>query len=110
VKKIASAHDVFWLARHAHNTLDPLFKEARQSEPTIHFILNLNFAAEHPVYKADSLGIMGHWDKEGMFIFQPRLHTPEDVAKVAAKIQEFICSEQAATVATLQPLEVGIPA
>jgi hypothetical protein len=95
VKRAVSAHDVFWLARYAHNTLDPLFKAARQYDPTIHFILNLNFAADHPVYKADSLGIYGHWAGDGMFIYRPRMSTTAEVQAVAAWVQEFIDAEQA---------------
>lgn len=110
MKKIGSAHDVFWLARHAHNILDPLFREARQFDSTIHFILNLNFADEHPVYKSNSVGVYAHWAKEGMFIYQPHLYTTADVDKVAAKVQEFICSEQVAIAAALPPLEAGIAA
>lgn len=110
MKKIESAHDVFWLARHTHNVLAPLFKEARQYDPKIHFIINLNFQAEHPVYKEDSVGVLAHWDKDDMFIYRPRLSTTGDVAKVAAHIQEFINTEQAAIVAALPPLEVGIAA
>ena len=37
-------HDVFWLARYAHNTLAPLFAEVKAIEPSLRFSIELAFA------------------------------------------------------------------
>lgn len=93
----ANPNDTFWLARHAHNVLAPLIEAARQYEPSIHYTLILGFDTEKSFRHAGSfLDIIAHWGRTGMFLYDTNLTTKERVARVAAKVQAFIDTEQAA--------------
>ena len=105
MKKIESAHDVFWLARYAHNTLDPLIKAAKQYDPSIWFKTELVFGRVTTWNPTGfEVNIAAHWDGPLMFLHELGLTTKAQVDKVAAKVQEFIDAEQA------KPLETAIPA
>ena len=93
MNKIESAHDVFWLARYAHNTLDPLFKAARQYEPSLYLVMQMNFSGA--TLTENSVSVFGHWDRDRMFLYAPTLRTTAGVDKAAAKVQKFIDTEQA---------------
>jgi hypothetical protein len=94
-----TAHDVFWLARYAHNQLAPLFAQAEAIEPTLHFTIGLIFADKDlAVYEGNHISVNSHWDRDGMFQWSPWLRTKDDVDRFAAKVTD--------DVAKLQPLPV----
>jgi hypothetical protein len=96
VNKIETAHDVFWLARHAHNTLAPLITAAQQYEPSINLHIEMNFCdANSPFSKNNSIGVDSHWKRGGMFHQGIQITTQAQIARIAAKVQDFIDAEQA---------------
>jgi hypothetical protein len=98
MNKIESAHDVFWLARYAHNTLDPLFKAAKQYDPTIQWSIELTFADKDSQYaKSNHVTLRAHWAREQpIMLFQvPHLYDKGGVDGAAAKLQAWIDAEQA---------------
>lgn len=120
MKKIASAHDVFWLARYAHNTLEPLITAAKQYDPTIQWSIELVFADKDSHFAKDNhIDLKAHWkrDRPIMLFQSTHRHTKADVDAVAALVQAFIDAEQAALEAAHdeavvyvaeQPLEMAI--
>lgn len=98
-----TAHDIFWLARYAHNTLNPLFEQAKSIEPSIQWSTDITFGHEAAVYaKQIKMTVSSHWGRDNMFQMTGWLVTKADVDQFAAKL--------AKDVAALQPLEVGIAA
>jgi hypothetical protein len=98
VKTIESAHDVFWLARYAHNTLDPLVKAAKQYDPTIQWSIELVFADKDSHFAKDNhIDLKAHWkrDRPIMLFQSTHRYTKADVDAVAAKVQAFIDAQQA---------------
>lgn len=90
-------NDTFFLARYAHNVLAPLFETARQYEPSLRYQFHLNFDIARSYSDAGSyLDILVHWDRDGMFLTAYNRTTEADVDKVAAEVQKFIDTEQAA--------------
>lgn len=91
-----TAHDIFFLARMAHNTLDPLFKAARQYEPSVFPRIEMDFGGtDGPYHGYHHITIVSHWKREGMFLQSVALTSKDDIDKVAAKVQVFIDAEQA---------------
>ena len=94
--KIESAHDVFWLARYAHNTIDPLIKAAQQYDPSISLNVGMDFAHDKsPFTKEFSVAVTAHWERPLMFLQSYGLTTTAQIDRVAATVQEFIDAEQA---------------
>lgn len=94
--KIETAHDVFWLARYAHNTLDPLFKAARQYEQGLYPRIEMDFCSTNaPYHGYPHITVTSHWKRPGMFLQEICLTTKADVDRAAAKLQAFIDAEQA---------------
>ena len=92
-------NDTFWLARYAHNTLAPLIEAAKQYEPSISLHIELTFDIERSYRAAGSfLTVRAHWDRKQplMLLRTSDLTTKEGVDKVAAEVQKFIDTEQAA--------------
>lgn len=86
----------FWLARYAHNTLDPLIKQAKELEPSIQWTIELNFANQDSKhYKSNHISINGWWSRSGMFLYETHLTLPENVDRVADKVQAFLDKETA---------------
>lgn len=83
-------HDVFWLARYAHNTLAPLFAEAQQVEPTTKFDIDMNFHNPSAELADGYINIYGHWKRDGMFLYSTRSHSTADIDKLAVKIRADI--------------------
>ena len=80
-------NDMFWLARYAHNTLAPIFAEAKAIEPTLTYSIQLTFADVESVHNGDHLGVYAHWDRDGMFQYSPWLRTKGEVDFFADKVQ-----------------------
>lgn len=92
-------HEVFWLASHIHNKLQPLIAAAQQYDPSTRLKVEMQFApaSEHilagtvaaSIYQGDtSTGItsLGHtWSMRDKAELQP----------LVAKVQAFIDAEQA---------------
>lgn len=94
--KIETAHDVFWLARYAHNTIHPLIKAAQQYDPSIRLGIELRFEEKFTwLPNGACLNIISHWDGRLMFLHENWLTSKTQVDKAAAKVQEFIDAEQA---------------
>jgi hypothetical protein len=93
-----SSHDIFWLARYAHNKTAPLIEQAKAIEPSIMFSIHITFADEGTVYDGNNIGIYSHWDRDGMFQYSTWLRTKADVDRFVAKVE--------GDVANLQPLDV----
>lgn len=87
---------MFWLARYAHNTLDPLLKQAKEFEPSLHWTIELNFADQDSRhYKYNFININAFWSRDGMFLYETHLVLSENVDRVARKVQAFIDKESA---------------
>lgn len=95
-------NDMFWLARYAHNTLGPLFAQAKTIEPSLTYSIQITFADTESVHNGNHLGVYAHWDRDGMFQYSPWLRDKAAVDFFAAKVRD--------DVANLRPLETGIPA
>lgn len=51
-------HEVFWLARYAHNTLAPVVAEARKYAPSIQFDIEMSFCTEDsPFHKVNHVTV-----------------------------------------------------
>jgi len=88
-----TAHDVFWLARYAHNTLDPLLRQARELEPSLSFGIEMLFNTEAcPFTKTHHLIINSHWNRGGMFIQTTTIRTPEQIDALAGKVGDWIAA------------------
>jgi len=95
-----SSHDIFWLARYAHNTLAPVFAQAKTVEPSLQFQIKITFADEDSKFsKENHITVASHWGRDGMFQLSSWLRTKADVDRFAAK--------SAGDVANLQPLDVS---
>ncbi|MDQ5860643.1 MAG: hypothetical protein M3536_00060 [Actinomycetota bacterium] len=98
-----TAHDIFWLARYAHNVTAPLFAQAKAIEPTISFSIEINFSEPGArFFETHAIVISAWWIRDGMFQMSSRLETKEAVDRFAAKVE--------GDVANLQPLETWIAA
>lgn len=95
-----SAHEIFWLAHYAYNTLNPLLNEARKIEPSIGLRIEIDTAAKaRGRNQNSSLSIVCHWDRERMFLFEHTLTSKEDIDAVAEQVR--------AETAKLEPLTKG---
>jgi hypothetical protein len=90
--------DTFWLARYAHNQLEPLFTQAKTIEPSLMFMISLTFADAGSAYDRNHVSVYAHWDRDGMFQYSTFLRTTADVDRLATKVK--------ADVANLEPLDV----
>lgn len=92
-----NAHEVFWLARYAHNTLAPLIKAAQQYEPSIRLSIVSRFDSQASNQAIDnSIEAVAHWGRPGMFFMSGVIRDKNQLAHWAAKVQTFIDTEQAA--------------
>ena len=96
--KQLSGHDVFWLARHAHNVLDPLIKVAQTYEPSIIFKIEMRFDCIGGNNKplSNAVEVMAHWDRGGMFFMSELLRDKSGLDRWAKFIRDFCDKEQAA--------------
>lgn len=83
-------HEVFWLARYAHNTLAPLFAEVKAIEPSIRFSIEMAFQNPDRPHTRGSINVYGHWDRESMFLYQTQLGTKAAIDKLALQIKDKI--------------------
>ncbi len=84
-------HDVFWLARYAHNTLAPLMDEAKAIEPSIQFHLELAFADADSKFQQDNhVNFLSHWGRDGMFLQTWHHRTKADIDKLAEQVRAKI--------------------
>lgn len=84
----SNANDLFWLARYAHNTLAPLFNEAKAIVPTIQFHIELNFAdADSAHNKYNSLNVASHWSRSDMFVHSICNQTKADIDQLAERVR-----------------------
>jgi len=100
-------HEVFWLARYAHNVIAPIVAEARKYEPSTQFDIEMSFCNEDsPFHKANHVTV---WVRAKG---QPNDHvahetvttTRAQVDALAVRVQEFIGIRQTkAEVAALEP-------
>jgi hypothetical protein len=94
-----TSHDIFWLARYAHNTLAPVFAQAKAIEPSLQFQIEITFADEDSKFSHENhITIASHWGRDGMFQYSTWLRTKADVDRFAAKVE--------GDVTNLQPLDV----
>ena len=98
--KIESAHDVFWLARYAHNTIDPLITAAQQYDPSATLEIQMGFYhADSPYFGQPHLTIAVRAKSQPnqiMAYSTGRLvATTAQVDAEATKVQAFIDAEQA---------------
>jgi hypothetical protein len=88
-------HEVFWLAKYAHNRIAPLIRAAKQFEPSTTLHIEMSFCDEEgPFHKQNHIGISSHWKRDGMLLQSGLLLTKEDVDRVANNVQRFIDEEQ----------------
>lgn len=99
-------NDVFWLARYAFNTLNPLVEEAKAIEPSIQFHLELGFAdADSEFQKDNHVNCVSHWGRDGMFFQTWHHQTKSDIDALAKKVRAKVEALQAeAEAEALQPL------
>lgn len=83
-------HEVFWLARYAHNKLAPLFKEAKTVDLTTKFNIEMRFQNPDTKHQVGSIMVISHWDRGGMFQYTDNLHTKADIDKLVIKIKADI--------------------
>lgn len=95
--KTITDHEVFQLARYAHNTLAPLVDEARQYEPSVTLHIEMSFCNEDsPHHNYNNVGVNSHWKRGGMFHQGICLTTAGEVDDIAKKVRDFITTEQQA--------------
>lgn len=95
-------HEVFWLARYAHNTLAPLYAEAQEFEPSLSFGIDLGFNhADAAFHRENNICAYAHWKREGMLHFTSGITDKAGVDAVAKVIQKFIDKERAAVIDAL---------
>jgi len=91
-----TTHDVFWLARYAHNQLAPLFEQAKLVEPTTSFNIIMNFGdVEAYSYRENSLEVYSHWGRDGMFQMTTRLKNKAALDLFIAKLRKDVEKLQA---------------
>lgn len=87
-------NEVFWLARYAHNTLAPLFKEAQAIEPSIKYTIEMHFYNPE-VRFTGSIGVYAHWDRPGMFLHTLSQKSKADIDTVARSLREKLADLKA---------------
>jgi hypothetical protein len=84
-------HEVFWLARYAHNTISPLIKEAQETDPTIRFSIEMRFENANTEFGDGRVSLFAHWGrKEGMFLYSTWNTSKEDIDNAAAQVRRNI--------------------
>jgi hypothetical protein len=76
----ANPNDLFWLARYAYHTLNPLVDEAKAIEPSTQLSIELTFGhgiAAHT--KVPKLAVAIHWGRDGMLALSSYLIYKTDV-------------------------------
>jgi hypothetical protein len=101
-----TVHDVFWLARYAHNKMAPLFAELKTLEPSTQFNIDMSFADATSVYQKDNhVTVDAHWGRTGMFLQSGHMLTKADIDKLAeqvrAKVDTLILQDAVAELATV---------
>lgn len=94
-----TSHDIFWLARYAHNTLAPLVKLARDYEPSFTFSVGMNFDhPDAPYLKYHHLDIYVRAEGQSNTILTSThaATTTDQIDGLAAKVRDFIQTSQAA--------------
>jgi tRNA nucleotidyltransferase (CCA-adding enzyme) len=77
---MTAAHDLFFLAHYAYNTLNPLVEEAKAIDPSVQLGLDVTFGHEAAAYtKAHKVTVEVHWGREGMLARSTNLKTKTDV-------------------------------
>lgn len=88
-------HEVFWLARHAHNTLAPLIKDAQEVDPSIRLSIEMRFENPNVEFGGGRVSAYGHWArKDGMFIYSTWITSKENIAQLAAEVRDKISALQ----------------
>lgn len=90
--KTLTDHEVFWLARYAHNTLAPLFAEVKTLEPSIRFSIEMVFANPDRSHTEGSIEVRGHWDRRDpvMFLQRGHLSAKADIDQLAEVVKDKI--------------------
>lgn len=77
---MSAAHDLFFLAHYAYNTLNPLVDEAKAFEPSVQLGLDVTFGHEDAVFtKTHRIVADVHWSRDGMVGRSYQLHNKTDV-------------------------------
>jgi len=104
-------HDIFWLARYAHNKLAPLFAEVKTLEPQIRFSIEMVFANPDRPYTEGFVTVYGHWTRKEplMFLSASRQHSKADIDLVAELVRDKIAHLHLdAAVAELESVAVPV--
>jgi hypothetical protein len=89
----SNPNDTFWLARYAHNQLEPLFDQAKAIEPTLSFHIEINFADEDSKFGSENyVSINAHWDRGGMFQSSSWLRDKADADRFVAKVKADVAN------------------
>lgn len=89
--KTLTSHYVFWLARYAHNKLQPLFNELREIEPSIYTEIGLRFPTSDSVYPGlNGIQVSVHWKREGMFLHSSSLRSADEIDALAVEVKADI--------------------
>lgn len=82
-------HEVFWLARYAHNTLAPLIKEAQTIDPSIRFSIEMRFENANTEFGDGHVNAYAHWDrKDGMFLYSTWNVSESDIDNLATQVRD----------------------
>jgi hypothetical protein len=77
---MSAAHDLFFLAHYAYNTLNPLVAEAKAIEPSVQFGIDITFGHDDAAYtKVHKISAELHWDRDGMLAQSWSIKTKSDV-------------------------------
>lgn len=95
-------HEVFWLARYAHNRLAPLFAELKTIEPSIYTSIEMRFPDKDSVYASlNGVQVSVHWAREPMFLQSAPLVSTADIDELAAEVRADIEKLRAETLAVV---------
>jgi len=88
---MTAAHDLFFLAHYAYNTLSPMVEEAKAIEPSVQLGIDLVFGHDDAVFtKTHRVVADIHWSRDGMVGRSYQLHNKADVDKFAETLRAKI--------------------
>lgn len=91
MSKNMTDHELFWLARYAHNTLSPLFSELRKIEPSIHVTIASVFTTKDSLYNLlGGVSVDVHWARDSMFLQSSGHSSKEDIDRLAVRVKADI--------------------
>lgn len=85
---MSNHNDIFWLARYAYNTINPLVEEAKAVEPSTTLYLELGFGHEYGAHhKFCRLGANVHWSRDGMLAMSTSMENKTEVDLFAKNLR-----------------------